>query len=347
MTKVRVTVPATTLNLGPGLDCMALALELYNTIELAEIEHGLHLDIGEEIVSGETESCARLVRRAASGIFHKAGYLPGGLHVRLENRIPPGDGLGGDVASLLGGAIAANILLGSPFTREEVLQVVLGIKHQPHALLAAHLGGLVICSAHDADLTYAPVRIAPMRVAVVLPRATAGDAAIALPQQVSLEDAIFNVAHAALVVQALASGSFALLRHAMQDRLHEAARGQAIAGCQEMIEAAHKSGAAAVVISGAGLALVAFAQRDHDQIAGAMAHAYQSATGAEALTWVLPVDAQGISISEIGTAATERPVPASSHPVEANRQPDGAGGFCVYPGTRYLAFIPRHGGQTP
>lgn len=331
---------------------MALALELYNTVELTEIEHGLYLDVEGDFASKEMENSARLAIKAVTGIFHKAGYLPSGLRLHLESHIPPGDSLGGDTASLLGGAVAANILLGSPFARADVLQQVLSIKDQAHTLLAAHLGGLVICTGHNGDLTYAPVRIAPMKVIAALPSSAPDGAPIDLPQQVSLADAIFNIGHAALVAQALSGGSFDLLARAMRDRLHETARSKIIPGCREMIDAAHKSGAAAVTISGTGPALIAFAEGDHNQIAKSMARAYRKATGGEAQTWVLPVDTQGISISEMGMTTFDKPIPASDHPVTFGRQISQPPSPItdvprVHATSEHLIFVPRLEGQNP
>lgn len=352
MTRVRVTIPATSCNLGPGLDCMALALELYNIVELAESEHGLHVDSSGDFASEDMKSSARLALKAITGVFRKAGYLPGGLRVHLDSHIPPGDSLGGDAATLLGGAAAANILLGSPFTREEVLHVALGIKDRPHALLAAQLGGLVICSGRDGDLTYASVPIAPMKVIAVLPSTTADGSPSAPPQQVSLADAVFNIGHAALVAQALSGGSFDLLGRAMRDRLHETARSKTIPGCREMIDAAHESGAAAVSISGRGPALIAFSEGDHDQIAKSMARAYRKATGGEAQTWVLPVDTQGISISEMGITAFDKPIPAGDHPVTFDRQKSHSHSPItdvarIHAPSKHLTFAPNLEGQNP
>lgn len=341
MTRVRVTVPATTCNLGPGLDSMALALELYNTVELAEIEHGLHLEVEGDFAPENMESCARLTLKAVMSVVHGAGYLPGGLRVRLENHIPAGDCLGGDVACLLSGAVAANILLGSPLTREEVLQLVLGHKSQPHAVLAAQMGGLVICAGSDDDLTYVQARVTPMTVIVVLPHAITDGLPAALPQPVSLNDAIFNIGHAALVAQALSSGNLDLLARAMRDRLHETMCSKTIPGYQEMITAARKSGAAAVAISGTGPALILFAKDDQDQIARAVTRAYRKTTGGEALSWVLPIDTQGVSISEMGMTSIEKPVPASGRPVSMPRHDEKAGSSRMAPILECPLLIPK------
>jgi len=331
---------------------MALALGLHNTVELVELEYGLYFDLYGNNSKQELENTANLALLAASGIFRKAGYLPGGLRIGLENHIPPGSSLGGDAAALLGGAIAANILLGSPFTREELLHQIIEIENRPHALLAALFGGLVINSQNEGNLIYAPVQIAPMMVVVVRPTTKSDDPEAALSQQVNLDDAICNIGNAALVVQALSTGDIELLARTMHDRLHEEAHSKAIPGYSEMHKAALQTGAAAVAICGTGPALIAFAEGEHDDLAEAMAHACRKATGDEAQTWVVPVDTQGISISEIGMTSTQKPTPASKHPVKSGHQKSDAPSpnsdvTHNHAAPQPLVFVPRLEGSIP
>ncbi|MBN1427102.1 MAG: hypothetical protein JXB07_01875 [Anaerolineae bacterium] len=352
MTKVRVTVPATTCNLGPGLDCLALALGLHNIIELVEIDYGLELDLHGDYHAEALKDTADLVLEAASSIFRKAGYLPGGLRVHMESHIPPGSSLGGDGAALLGGAIAANILLGSPYPREEILQQIIALENRPHALLAALSGGLVVSSHSDGNLIHAPIPVTPMTVIVAMPTADSGDFDIDLPQRVRLQDAIFNIGHTALTVQALSSGNFDLLSRAMQDRLYNEVHSKSIPGYDQMRQAALKSRAAAVSICGAGPALVVFAQDNHREIAKAMARAYRKTAQEELQTWVLPIDTQGISISEMGMTPFDKPIPASDHPVTFDHQqahpPSPNSDATSHPTVaKHLAFVPGLEGQNP
>jgi hypothetical protein len=156
-------------------------------------------------------------------------------------------------------------------------------------------------------LVYKSVTIKPLQVIVALPDVSlsTGAARDALPKEVSLKDVAQNVGRAALVVQALLEGDYALLGEAMRDRLHEPYRKKLIPGFDEASQAARSKGASAVAISGAGPALVALAEEEHDRIARAMAQAFKEATGKPARTWILPVDTQGIAISEM---ATEMPL---------------------------------------
>lgn len=315
MTKVRVTVPATTSNLGPGLNSMALALGLYNVVELSEIEYGLEFDLHGEGGDSLPDSPDNMVVRAAIEVFRRARLVPGGLRVRLENNIPPGSGLGSSAAALLGGVVAANVLLGSPLDREELLRIAIDMDGRPNAATAALFGGLVISSYDGDELVYATVPVVPMYVVVVLPVEADRPRPDVFPQSISLPDAVFSIGRANLVMRALSTGNYSLLRRAMQDRLHEPICQQCIPGYHQAVEIAHRYGAAAVSVSGLGPALVAFTEQEHEAIAHHMARAFERVTGSFARTWTLPLDTQGISISEMAANMSfdrqRRPVPAS------------------------------------
>jgi homoserine kinase len=319
MYRVRVTIPATSSNLGPGLDSMALALGLHNVIEVGEIEQGLEFQLHGEGVDRLPRDPSNLIVRAATCVFRRVGYAPSGLHVRLESNIPPCCGLGSSTTALLGGIVAANVLLGSPLSREDVLRLAVKMEGRPNAVTAALLGGLVVSNMDDGVLSYAGVPVAPMEVVVVLPRLPSDRARVVLPPSVSLADAVSNVGRAALVMHALATGDFDLLARAMHDRLHEPTRSQEIPGFEQAVRAARRYGAA-VAISGSGPALIAFVPSEHDRVASAMVRALHSAGKMTARAWILPIDRQGVSISEMGTDfARTRPLPTPASPYPALR----------------------------
>jgi homoserine kinase len=137
-----------------------------------------------------------------------------------------------------------------------------------------------------------------MKVALALPavQLSTAEARAALPAQVPLEDAVFNVGHALFTVQALVTGDEGLLRWAVADRLHEPYREKLIPGFGAAARAAREAGAAAVALSGAGPSVVAFAFRRHWDIADAMKAAFEAA-GMGARAFVLAVDGQGVTVS--------------------------------------------------
>ena len=313
MSRVRVTVPATSANLGPGFNSLALALSLHNVIELSHIDHGLTFDLNGEGASDLPLTPANLIVRAAAAVFRRTGCVPGGLHVSLESSIPVQSGLGSSAAAILGGVVAANVLIGSPLNRDELLKIAVEVEGHPESVTAALYGGLVACTCDEGELIYTRVPIAPMHVVVALPVLTSRGPTVALPASVSLDDAAVSIGRAAIVMQALSKGDFGLLGHAMRDRIHEPTRRRLIPAYQWATTAAVRAGASAVAISGAGPALIAFAPDDHEEIAAMMVRAFTEGGHVDTRTWILPIDTQGISISEIGVSLAQngRPTPAS------------------------------------
>lgn len=296
---VRVTVPATSANLGPGFDSMGLALGLTNTIELSKADDGLTVEIHGEGADTTPTDATNLLVKAAYTIFERVDYRPQGLHFVLVNSIPLASGLGSSAAALVSGMVAANTLLDEPLSGDELLALAVKAEGHPDNACAAFLGGLVISSYADEHLIYRQIPVSPMQVAVVLPavQSHTEEMRALLPTSVPLKDAAANIGRAALVVQALSEGDYDLLADAMHDRLHEPYRRAAIPGFGQAVEAGLEAGAAAVAISGAGPSLIAFAPSGHAEIASIMANALQAATGQKARSWILPVDTQGSVIN--------------------------------------------------
>ena len=307
MRTVRVSVPATTANLGPGFDSLALALDMHTTVQLRETDQGLTVAINGEGHDVLPRDASNLAFKGAQAVFRKAGRTPSGLHIIVSSEIPVASGLGSSAAAVLGGIVAANAIVNNPLDREELLRMAVELEGHPDNVTAAMLGSLAISSHGDDGLVYKSIAVQPTRVIVVLPEAdvSTSEARAALPKEVALKDAAQNVGRAALVVQALVHGDFDLLGKAMQDRLHEPFRRKFIPGYEDALQAARKAGASAIAISGAGPAVVAFADEGHARIAQAIADAFRKATKKAARTWILAVETQGVSITEM---ATDMPV---------------------------------------
>ncbi len=301
MNAVRVRIPATSANLGPGFDTLGLALTLHNTVEARYNGTGLRIDISGEDADSLPRDASNAVARAMRAVYERAGEPLPGLHVSLTNAIPPGGGLGSSAAALVGGVVAANALLGEPLTRDEVLRLAVEMEGHPDNVTAALLGGLTVSSMGRCDLVGRRVPVAAMQVVVAMPalRLSTKELRALLPQTVSLADAAGNIGRAVLVVEALRSGDLDLLGEAMCDALHEPYRQQNIPGYGDAVEAARAAGAAAMAISGAGPSLIAFAHSGHEAIAKAVAAALGAATGKPVRTWILSVDMEGAVCEQV------------------------------------------------
>ncbi len=302
-TRVRVRVPASTANLGPGFDCLGLALSLYNTIELTPLDSGepLRFEIDGEGADRLSPTADNLIYRAADAVREALGKDPLHIAIKAHNGVPMGSGMGSSAAAVVGGLVAANALYGGPLSRSDLLRMATAIEGHPDNAAAAIFGGLTMVSAVENELMYLSHDVPPLKVVIALPnvRLSTAEARAALPKQVPMKDAVFNLSRTAFVIEALRKGDFGMLSWAMTDKLHQPYRRKLIPGFDAAATAAHAAGAAAVAISGAGPSAAAFAPDKHYEIAEAMKAAFEAA-GVSCRTFVLPVDRQGVQISVVG-----------------------------------------------
>ncbi len=295
MKSVTVNVPATTANLGPGFDCLAMALDLWNITTFTLGGKGLKM-----VVSGEGENClpanrSNLLVKAFDSFFKSHGQEPPqDLFIESHNHIPLGSGLGSSAAAVLSGLIAANLLMGSPDNDQQILQTANQFEGHPDNITAALLGGLVIVVADAGALITRSIEPGRFQAAVAVPaiNVSTHQARSVLPQTISLQDAVFNLGHTALVLEAMRNNDLDLLSCAMHDRLHQPYRLKLFPGSEQAIEAAKAAGAAAVAISGAGPSIIAFTAFNAEQIANDMAAAFQKA-GVSARPFALTPTARG------------------------------------------------------
>lgn len=274
--KVTVQVPATTANLGPGFDCLGLALDLHNTVEVEPAGDSPCIAVvgeGAEIIPRDARN---LVYRAIESVFRTVGRPAPGLRITLINWIPLMSGLGSSSAAIVAGVVAANALVDAPLSRAELLRLAVDLEGHPDNVAPALLGGLVIVALGETGPIYRRLEVPPLPVVVAVPdfRVATATARAALPDKVPLVDAVFNIGRTALVVQALMSGDYMLLERTMHDRLHQPYRAPLVPGFDEVVEAARGAGASGVALSGAGPSVVAFAPHDLEAIGAAMCDAF-------------------------------------------------------------------------
>jgi len=292
--RVRVTVPASTANLGPGFDCLALALGLYNTVEMAATDGEPAMTIEGEGANRLRTDRSNLIVRAADALCKAIGRRPIDLKVQATNAIPLGSGLGSSAAAAVSGLVGANALSGEPLSKIDLLRLAHELEGHPDNAAATLFGGLIVVSATHDDFLVDAIDVPPLSLAIALPdvRLSTQQARAALPERVPLRDAVHNIGRTMFVVRALQSGDYDMLRRAMDDRLHEPYRRPLIPGFDEAAAAAREAGAAAVALSGAGPGIAAFAPDRHTDIAQAMALTFEKRR-MPCRTYVLPIDRSG------------------------------------------------------
>jgi homoserine kinase len=298
MRQVTISVPATSANLGPGYDCLGIALDLRHRVTFStQHEPGLHITASGEDAHLIPKDKTNLVYRSMELVFQRVGGQPAGLQIHQKNEIPVASGLGSSSSAVLAGMFGANELAGSPLTREQVLQMATDLEGHPDNVAPAVYGGLVLGVQSARGLLVEQFAVPPMEVLVVLPdfELLTETARAALPAQVSLTDAIHNISRLGMLIHALQTADYDRLSVAMQDRLHQPYRIPIITGMADAMRAAREAGAAGVALSGAGPGLIAFAAAGYETIAAAVATAFHNA-GVNSRQWQLSVDNDGISI---------------------------------------------------
>ncbi len=293
MKRIVVTVPATCANLGPGFDCLGLALGLHNQVTFSQRAHGLKITVQGEGAGQIPLGSDNLTARAAALLFDYAGVPLPGFHIHLANRIPVSSGLGSSAAAVIAGLMGASAFLPTPPTQQELLQLATRLEGHPDNITPAMLGGLTLIIQDGERLVVERIEIPTLPILIVLPEfalATA-QARAALPAQVSQADAVFNASRLALLLRALQVGDVTTLRLAMQDRLHQPYRIPLVPGMRQAFDAVQRAGAA-TALSGAGPSMVILASNHHARLARLALDAFQAA-GLRARHWVLPVDTRG------------------------------------------------------
>lgn len=300
MKEITVTVPATSANLGPGFDCLGLALTLHNEIVFNEtadnnITITVHGEGADKIPTDERN----FIYQAADCTFAHLSQRPSGFHITQNNHIPIGSGLGSSSAATLSGILGANALVNGALSPAQILALAVEIEGHPDNATPALYGGLTLTLTDNDQLYVEQIPIPPLEVVIVLPDfdLPTAKARAALPPHVSRRDAVYNIGRMGLLIHALATADYGKLHLAMQDRLHQPYRFPLIPGSERVIQAAYSEGATAVALSGAGPSLIAFAPCNHQAISQAMQQAFAQA-GLSSRTWVLKANPQGATVTQ-------------------------------------------------
>ena len=301
---VRVRVPGTSANCGPGFDCLGLACTVYNDLELRLTrEPGLSITMTGEGATNIPCDNRNIVWRSAQYLLEKAGkdkeYR--GAVIHMENRVPLSRGLGSSATAIVAGLTAANALIGNPFNRREILQFATDIEGHPDNVAPAIFGGFTVNAVTNGRVDcFSFLPRFRMKFVVAVPNFPLSTrmARKVLPTEVPMKDAIFNIGRASMLVAALTRGNERYLRLGLDDALHQPYRAELIPGMYDVFKAARRAGAAGATLSGDGPCLIAYVlERRHaeEAVGKAMLEAFRK-HDVDARILTLDLDTHGAQI---------------------------------------------------
>ena len=272
--KVTVKVPATSANLGPGFDCLGLALPIYNEITVEETVmpgSGVEINIIDETEKYDTLSIPKdennIVYKAIELLYNFIGQTASDMKITIKTNIPVTRGLGSSAAVIVGGLIAANELLGNPADEAVLLSIASEVEGHPDNVTPAMIGGFCVASLdEDGSVAYSKILWPEnWKLTVLIPDYEL-DTKIArsiLPEAISIPDAAFNIRKSSMLIDAVYRQDAELMKKCLKDKLHQPYRQELIKGFKELTELLeNKDDILGCVISGAGPTIMVISKND-------------------------------------------------------------------------------------
>lgn len=262
--KVSAQVPATIANLGCGFDCLGLALPIYNTVTVEETVlpgSGIEINIISEDDENDTSNIPRdksnIVYKAIELLYNYIGQSPNELKISIKTQIPVARGLGSSASVIVGGLYAANELLGRPADEAVLLSIATEIEGHPDNIAPAILGGVVL-SDWEGDGSVVANKLPwpdDWVITICIPdyELSTEISRSVLPKEVSMKDAIYNLRHSAMFVQAVYEKNEELMKLSLKDKLHQPYRMKLVPGLSQIMnDLKHTEGVLGCVLAGAG-----------------------------------------------------------------------------------------------
>ncbi len=306
--KVTAQVPATIANLGCGFDCLGLALPVYNVVTVEETVlpgSGIEINIIDEYNQGNIENIPRdktnIVYKAIELLYNYIGQSPNELKISIKTGIPVARGLGSSASVIVGGLIAANELLGKPADEAVLLSIATEIEGHPDNIAPAILGGVVL-SDWEADGSVVSKKLPwpdDWYITICIPdyELSTGISRSVLPADVPMKDAVYNLRHSAMFVQAVHTHDEELLKLALKDKLHQPYRTKLVPGMQQIMEnLKHTEGVLGCVLAGAGPSVAVIQDGTNTENIKKIVSETWNNINVDAQIYTLPVSDEGAKI---------------------------------------------------
>ena len=285
-------MPASSANLGSGFDVFAAAVSINLELEVAEADE-FSVDCGgDPLPEDRSNLCVR-----AFESLHSAD----GLRFEIRSDIPIARGLGSSAAAIVAGLLAADHLFELAIEPADIYRRAVELEGHPDNVAAAMFGGIAVCPRAEGDVLPAPIRLEPPEgvepiLVVPVEEVSTADARAALPAEVSLDDAVANVAAAAQLALGIERSDLTLIARGLADRLHQPHRARLFAESMRLVSEARELGAIGASISGAGPTVLVWC---FWQDTGKVAEALASRTAGWAEVVRAPFSPTGADVPEL------------------------------------------------
>ncbi len=312
--KISVKVPASTSNLGPGFDCIGMALPIYNTITIEEtVLPGTGIEIN---VLNDSETANDLIMdhmpmdensiiyKAVELLYNSIGQTPSELKITVQSQIPIARGLGSSASVIVGGLLAANELLGHPADEVALLSIATEVEGHPDNVTPSIVGGLVLTSLEDdGSVVYRKLNWPEeWQITVCIPdyELSTEISRSVLPKEVPMQDAIFNAKRLGMLIQAINTKDAELMKMALQDKLHQPYRMKLVPGLDKIMEnLKHEENVLGCVLSGAGPAIIVISQKNNLEKIKSIINDTWEEMNVKVNIMTLPVETQGAQIINV------------------------------------------------
>jgi homoserine kinase len=290
---LKIRVPATSANLGPGFDCLGMALDLWNEMTFEPADEVIYEVTGEDAHKLNNYP-KNLLTNSFIQVYDFCGKKFTGMRIRSHNNILLSSGVGSSAAAIVAGLFAANELLGTPLGTYGLLRIASQIEGHPDNVAPALLGGLVIAVIEQHEIVWRRYEVPEMSIVIVKPEMewTTQVGRAILPTTIARADAIYNIGRTPLVIDALRNGDLVLLQKVMDDKLHQPYRLEQISAGLKAYRIAREFGA--VALSGAGPALICFVEPKNAETAMTSIMAAITDEGIQARGLITRPSSQGI-----------------------------------------------------
>lgn len=289
---VKVRVPATSANMGPGFDTLGIAFNLYNEFEFSEEGKEVKFHGFKEEFSNKEN----VVYKAMITCFNQCGYKPKGLRISLvKEEIPISRGLGSSSTCIVAGLLGANYIMGNPLSIDELFKIGVVIEGHPDNVAPAFFGGMVVSVVEDNEVFYNKIDVKEgISFVAIIPdfQLSTSVARKVLPEEVKFKDAIYNISRVSLMISAFSNGNYDLLKYGCKDTLHEKYRSPLIKNYDLVYNKCISFGALSCFLSGAGPTIMVIIKDNENEIVNNIKNFLQD----ENISWKV----QELSIDNLG-----------------------------------------------